>query len=362
LKLAVVSEWDFQTPHEWSGTPYFMATAASEVLGASFFLTHPRFDRLSGTVDQRLRTIGAYVSSRVAEEAADVVLFQGTAAVPHCEGSFQRVVWHDSTWFALMSQKGVSFSEFCAHWPALHHWDLGVFANANKIFYTSEWARATAINNYGIPPEQTDVLPYGANLASAPTASEIASIIHGRSRDVCRLLFVGKDWRRKGLTRAVDVVTTLNRQGVRATLAVIGVPKKAAPIESEFVDYVGILDKSSADDQKTYARYLHDSHFLIHPASFECFGIVVAEARAYGVPSVATRVAGLASAIQDGVNGRLLALDDFPETAARVIAEIFRDPQQYQRFALAAFDSFRSRYNWRSLVTELGDRLRNVPA
>lgn len=64
---------------------------------------------------------------------------------------------------------------------------------------------------------------------------------------------------------------------------------------------------------------------LVAPSHSEGFGLVVAEAMAAGTPVAAARASNLARMVRDGVDGRHFEVKA-PESLARVVAEMVRDP------------------------------------
>jgi len=101
--------------------------------------------------------------------------------------------------------------------------------------------------------------------------------------------FVGKEWKRKGLEQAVAVVAELRRRRPRAELWVVG----PAPEEVEglFTGWSGgyrLLGWSS--DASLFVQM----DLLLHPASAEPYGMVIAEAMAAAVPVVVSDRCGIA--------------------------------------------------------------------
>jgi len=85
----------------------------------------------------------------------------------------------------------------------------------------------------------------------------------------------------------------------------------------------------------------------------EAFGLVIAEAMAFGKPFVATKVGGIPEVVLDGQTGFLVPRRDSAALAARIV-ELARDPALRQRFGQAAREyaerEFDVRRNARALV------------
>ncbi len=101
--------------------------------------------------------------------------------------------------------------------------------------------------------------------------------------------FVGKEWRRKGLDIVAAIFNRLSQQRPDLKLVVAG-PEPALVgdlfgADSERVELLGEVDVSTL-----YA----DFDLLLHPARMEPYGMVVAEARAAGVPVLVSDACGIA--------------------------------------------------------------------
>lgn len=112
---------------------------------------------------------------------------------------------------------------------------------------------------------------------------EIASRRNGRT-----LGFIGRDWKRKGLPRVVEVFRRLREADPAWRLIVAGCPEGEPP-ESfrrgapEGASFIGRVDP---------AEFFAEVDVLLHPARDEPFGMVVSEALTAGVPVVASDQCG----------------------------------------------------------------------
>ena len=101
-----------------------------------------------------------------------------------------------------------------------------------------------------------------------------SSISFSEAGDPIRVVFVGKEWKRKGLERALEVLAALRSLGVAITLDVFG------PDESELRG----LRLGKWVSQRGWSASVPYSNYdvLIHPAVQEPFGMVVPEALVAG--------------------------------------------------------------------------------
>jgi len=102
--------------------------------------------------------------------------------------------------------------------------------------------------------------------------------------------FVGKEWKRKGLDIAVDIVHKLRQQRPALQFIVAGPQPEA--IQHLFDNWNGgyrLLGETDATP--LYATF----DLLLHPARQEPYGMVIAEARAAGIPVLVSSNCGIAS-------------------------------------------------------------------
>jgi len=251
---------------------------------------------------------------------------------------------NEHLWLADLSPYGV-WSEHLITYRALSKVALVAFA--------SEYAEAEAIR-YGVPQGKACVVPYGANLDNPPRREVSA----GRTMRLVvtkghlDLLFVGKDWERKGGAIAIQVVRYLNAEGLSAHLHVVGcLPEVQA--DSGSVTFYGYLDKRRESDNARLEELYRQCDVLILPTKDEGFGVVFAEAAAFGLPSLAFNSAGVSTAVCNGQSGVLLPPQSTPLAFASVVLGWVANPSSYDALCVGARKYFEEVTNWDKAVSSL---------
>jgi len=120
-----------------------------------------------------------------------------------------------------------------------------------------------------------------------------------------------------------------------------------------FVRLHGLLRKSVPHELETLLRLYRDAHFFLLPTRWEPFGHVFTEAAAFGVPSIATQVGGVPTAVRDGVSGKLLPVEAEADDYAALIFDLLDDAARYRELAASSFAEYESRFAWPVVAAEL---------
>lgn len=208
------------------------------------------------------------------------------------------------------------------------------------IIYSSEWAKQNTINYYGIDSNKIHVVEFGANIP-APTDHQIDI-----PTDICRLVFIGKNWQKKGGDKVLGAYKKLKTDGFQCSLSIIGSTPREHFDETEGVEIIPFLDKSKPEHLKKMCNILKEAHFLVLPTLFDAFGIVFCEASAYGVPSIAADVGGVSQPVREGKNGFLLPSTASAEDYAEKIRSVFGDKERYLKLRASSRREFETRLNW----------------
>jgi glycosyltransferase involved in cell wall biosynthesis len=324
------------------------------------FYTHLLRKRYA--VDRASKVLQSYadqVSARLKGTSVDVVFSPGTIPICYLESRAPIVFWTDATIAGMIDFYPV-FSDLCDEsLRDLHRMEQAALSNCRLAIYTSHWAAGTAIKNYQVDPAKVKVVPFGANVVSVRDLEIIRANVSLRRMDVCKLLFVGTEWYRKGGDIAVEIAGSLNAIGLKTELTLLGCDHDG-PFP-DFVSKTGFVSKKTAEGRARIDRLFAESHFLLLPSRADCVPVVIAEASSHGVPVVASNVGGISTAVKEDLNG--FVLEDAGQLvthACAIISKTMGNPAAYRELAIRSFGEYTDRLNWKTSGRLIRELLRNA--
>ena len=178
-----------------------------------------------------------------------------------------------------------------------------------------------------------------------PAADEVARLIERRQFDPLRVLFIGRDWWRKGGDIVLAACAIAMEGGLRLQLDVVGVEPPPDPLPS-FATSHGNLSKRDPAQRGRLEGLLRQAHLLFMPSRAENYGIAFSEAAAYGVPSLTCAVGGIPTVVRAGVSGMVLPAGSPPGAFARAIHDCIADRARYNTLAWSARCFHDRRLSW----------------
>lgn len=383
MRVAYVTIYDARDPDAFNGMGYWAARCMQrQEIDVDYLGPLPHHNRYTVALKYRLykrvlrqrythtrdrrrvRGYGREIADKLRARPADVVLSNtspGSQPVAYLECAEPIVIWSDATFAEAVRQGKETLTRLCreSRRDALRN-EAAALSRATLLLYRSEWAARSAIAHYGVDPDKVHVLPYGPQLDIDHDAADVQSMVEARSEQRWRLLLCGTNWRGKGAAIAVETAALLNQLGLPTQLDIVGARPPEGAVLPSFVRLHGFLRKAVPSELETLRRLYRDAHLFLLPTRAEAYGIVFTEASAFGVPSVATEVGGVPTAVRDGVNGKLFPLAATAEDYATYILDLLGDTTRYRRLAAAAFAEYELRFAWPVIGAELKRLLTSV--
>jgi glycosyltransferase involved in cell wall biosynthesis len=226
---------------------------------------------------------------------------------------------------------------------------------ADLLIFPADWQAETA-QRWGVDPAKIHVISYGANIVDpGPAALQERLERLQTARPELRLLFIGTDWVLKDGPTALETARLLKESGLKIRMDVVGVKLDGLP---EYVRCWGRLNKSNPEDYLKLDRLFRQSDFLILPTRYEGLGIAPREAAAYGLPTLASRIAGVVNSVVDGGSGCLIAPEEGAAGFANAAKALWESEGSYQALCESARQVFEARYNWSGCVASLVEVLK----
>jgi glycosyltransferase involved in cell wall biosynthesis len=172
--------------------------------------------------------------------------------------------------------------------------------------------------SHGVARDRLILVPPGVDAAAfrppdERLAARLRRILSGAP---LRVLYVGAVSYRKGILDLADAVDRLDARSVSVT--VVGpVLSEARPVVDRLRGRVTFADK--VPQHRLPERYW-DADVFVFPTIEDGFGVVLAQARAAGLPIVTTAHSAGADLVTDGVDGWLVPIRDGAALAARLEA------------------------------------------
>lgn len=218
---------------------------------------------------------------------------------------------------------------------------------AGRVVAWSEWAARSAIDDYGVAPEQVCVVAPGVELARwrPPAPSDEPTL---------RVLFVGGDLVRKGGDVLLDAVSALAAEiDVHLDLVTSDAGAEAWASRPWVTVHRGVVPNSPR-----LIELAHRAHVFCLPTRGDCLPIALLEAAAAGLALVSTDVAAIGEVVVDGVTGMVV-----PPGDAAALARALRslaDPALRRRMGSAARARAEERYDVEVNTGRLLDLLAEV--
>lgn len=213
-----------------------------------------------------------------------------------------------------------------------------IYSNAVLNFPWSSNIRKLMIEKYGITPEKIADIYIGGN-----ANFNVALALNDERYKSKNILFVGKDWERKGGPQLVEAFKLVLEKHKDATLTIVGCSPDVNIANCNIVGKIPV---------EKVGVYFEKAAVFCLPTLIEPFGIVFIEAMAYKLPVVALDLGAVPDMVVDGRNGYKVEPLNIQELAERLI-ELISDPAKCRDFGRYGYNLARERYSWDKVAAKM---------
>lgn len=350
MKIGFLSLLNPNDINLWSGTPYFIFNSLKkdhqvEWVGEDLlqrvpdYRTRPESLRRLSCPEAFAKEFGATLSDRLEGMDYDVLIVLEASLGAYLDTAIPIVLISDTTFNGFRSYLSNTSDAFVELAGRI---ERDLINNVDLCIYSSQWAKTSAINDYQADPQHVAVVEFGANLVDTPAYSPP---LFSESEE-CRLVFIGRDWVKKGGDKVYEAYRILRSQGYNCSLSIAGSVPPYYDRDDKNLRVIPFIDKSNPSDRYLMHAILKHAHFLVLPTTFDCFGLVFCEASAYGIPSIASDVGGVHQVIRNGKNGFLLPAKASASEYGALIRKVFDNKKKYLALRDKSRKEFEDRLNW----------------
>lgn len=213
--------------------------------------------------------------------------------------------------------------------------EKSIYKNANIIFTRSRNVTNDLIKQYGISSEKIKCVLAGYN---HPISRNIE-----KKYDNKNILFVGKDWERKGGDDLILAFKKVIQLIPDAKLIIVG---SNPNINHPSITLIGKIELSKID-----YYYLNAQIFCL-PTKIEPFGISFLEAMSCKLPVIGSNIGAIPDFIEHGSNGYLINPGN-TELLSKYLIELLNDSDKCKRFGEIGYQKIIQNYNWKMVVSKI---------
>jgi glycosyltransferase involved in cell wall biosynthesis len=210
-----------------------------------------------------------------------------------------------------------------------------IFENCEGIFVNSAWTKNSIVDNYGQSEGKVHVVGVGASIN--PLIQPDSGKHAGHN-----ILFVGRDWNRKGGPILVEAFRFVKERIKDARLVIIGtVPN----IQDRDIEILGPLRKDNPQERKLLEKAFAEAAVFCVPSYFEPFGICFLEAQLCGLVPVTFEGQGRSDAIRDGLTG-ILVKEKTAHALSIALLELLQNPDKRIQMGKAGQEFVNDNFTW----------------
>jgi L-malate glycosyltransferase len=208
----------------------------------------------------------------------------------------------------------------------------------------------------GVPASRLLLMPYGIPLVEleTPLSREEARERLGLSGAGLVIGAVGRLEEQKGHAHLLAALPVLRRDFPNLVMLLVGEGRQQENLLRQVRELNLANTVRFLGTRRDLTEIYRALDLFVQPSLWEGLPLALLKAMGAGLPVVATRVSGSREAIEDGVNGYLVAPGD-PEALARALGELARHPEARGRLGNAARRTVAARYSLEAMLQRLED-------
>ena len=224
-----------------------------------------------------------------------------------------------------------------------------VYDRADLIFTMSDMLARSFSVDFGIEPHRLMTIHCAPNVPFPDVGSSEPVADHRPT-----VLFVGRDFERKGGALLMRAFPEVRRRVPDALLQVVGyVPSDPQP---DWARFVGFQSRDTEQGRRAMDDFYRKADVFCLPTRFEPFGTSFVEAMGYQLPCVGPTAWAVPEIISHGQTGLLVEPDD-PRALADALVELLLDRELAARMGREGRQRALNHFTWGRIAHRMGGAL-----
>jgi glycosyltransferase involved in cell wall biosynthesis len=243
----------------------------------------------------------------------------------------------------VLDNKLFDCSMWRPHDDEIAPWRAGedeVLARADRIFIGSKFLGPILESTYRVPREK--ILFVGTGQPPLP-GDLAAPHPYAASK---RILFVGKDFERKGGDFLIRAFSEVVAKEPSARLQIVGPRKLNGPLHPQ-IEFLGRVN-----DRQVLNKLFREAAIFAMPSLHESFGFVFLEAMSCGLPCVAANIHAMPEIVEHGKSGLIVEPGDSAQLAEALL-RLIQNPGEAEKMGAVGRERARIEFVWQLV----GDRM-----
>lgn len=219
------------------------------------------------------------------------------------------------------------------------------YKKCRGIFTMGQWLADDLVKNTKVEEKKVHCVGGGCNISIEK--------VDDSKKQGNKILFVGKDFERKGGFLVLDAFKILNDKYPGKYQLYIAGPKEW-PGKGNIPDGIHFLGLKTTEELE---KYYNLCDIFVMPSYFEAYGIVFAEALIYGLPCIGRDAFAMKEFIVEGENGYLIH-EDSAEYLAKKMYDLLSD-EKIRQGVIQKKEHYIEKYSWESVAKRITDVILN---
>jgi glycosyltransferase involved in cell wall biosynthesis len=222
--------------------------------------------------------------------------------------------------------------------------EKALYSRMHVLFPMSKWLADSFVRDFAVNSKK--IFPVGAGVNLPNSAVE-----EYRVKDYLApsILFVGKDFQRKGGEYLLKAFSRVKKEIPHATLTIIGPsfqPQDAA------ISVLGPISKMTNEGIGRIVKAYNNASIFVMPSLYEPFGVAFCEAMAFRTPCIGTNVCAMPEIIEHQKSGLLV-----PPADERLLAEamitLLKNPSLCKTMGDEGFRRYKAYFTWEAVTARI---------